>query len=72
LRLVNKQIIVPSLAEEKSNPRSRSAKLRVAERIINGAEWQETAQRLSTLAGSKNGGWKHPDKLRMVFGATLN
>jgi 16S rRNA (cytosine1402-N4)-methyltransferase len=33
LRLVSKHAIVPSLAEEKINPRSRSAKLRVAESI---------------------------------------
>ena len=33
LNLVHKQVIVPSLAEEKANPRSRSAKMRVAERI---------------------------------------
>jgi 16S rRNA (cytosine1402-N4)-methyltransferase len=33
LRLVNKKVITPSLAEVQLNPRSRSAKLRVAERI---------------------------------------
>jgi len=72
LRLVHKQVVVPSLAEEKANPRSRSAKLRVAERIISSEEWQETAQRLSQLAGGDTSDWKHPDKLRMIFGATLN
>jgi 16S rRNA (cytosine1402-N4)-methyltransferase len=72
LRLVNKGVVAPSLAEEKVNPRSRSAKLRVAERIISIEEWQETAQRLSTLAGNETSGWKHPDKLRMIFGAALN
>ena len=34
LRLVNKKVIPPSLAEIQFNPRSRSAKLRAAERII--------------------------------------
>jgi len=72
LSLVHKGVIAPSLAEEKANPRSRSAKLRVAERIINSEEWQETAQCLSQLAGNETSGWKHPDKLRMIFGATLN
>ena len=72
LRLVYKGVITPSLAEEKANQRSRSAKLRVAERIISSEEWQETAQRLSVLAGNETSDWKHPDKLRMVFGATLN
>jgi len=33
LRLVSKKVITPSLAEVQLNPRSRSAKLRVAERI---------------------------------------
>ena len=72
LRLVHKQVVAPSLAEEKANPRSRTAKMRVAERIIGNEEWQETAQRLSQLAGNETSGWKHPDKLRMIFGATLN
>jgi len=72
LRQMHKGVIAPSLAEEKANPRSRSAKLRVAERIISSEEWQETAQRLSALAGNEASGWKHPDKLRMIFGATIN
>jgi 16S rRNA (cytosine1402-N4)-methyltransferase len=33
LRLINKKVITPSLAEVHYNPRSRSAKLRAAERI---------------------------------------
>jgi 16S rRNA (cytosine1402-N4)-methyltransferase len=72
LKLVHKGVIVPSMAEERANPRSRSAKLRVAERIISNEEWQETAQRLSTLAGRDTSDWRHPDKLRMIFGATMN
>jgi 16S rRNA (cytosine1402-N4)-methyltransferase len=33
LRIISKKVIVPSIAEVESNPRSRSAKMRVAERI---------------------------------------
>jgi 16S rRNA (cytosine1402-N4)-methyltransferase len=33
LRIINRKVITPSLSETKSNPRSRSAKLRVAERL---------------------------------------
>ncbi|UCH52137.1 MAG: 16S rRNA (cytosine(1402)-N(4))-methyltransferase RsmH [Chloroflexota bacterium] len=33
LRIISKKVITPSLSEIKSNPRSRSAKLRVAERL---------------------------------------
>jgi len=38
LRLVNKKVITPSLAEVQFNPRSRSAKLRAAERITGPGE----------------------------------
>ena len=33
LRLVNNKVMVPSEAEQQSNPRSRSAKLRIAEKL---------------------------------------
>jgi 16S rRNA (cytosine1402-N4)-methyltransferase len=33
LKLVNRKVITPSMAERKDNPRSRSAKLRAAERL---------------------------------------
>lgn len=36
LKLLNKKVITPSEDEIKHNPRSRSAKLRAAERVING------------------------------------
>lgn len=32
-RLVNRQVVVPDEQEQNDNPRSRSAKLRVAERL---------------------------------------
>ena len=35
LRPVNNKVIVPSAEEQEENPRSRSAKLRIAERIGN-------------------------------------
>jgi 16S rRNA (cytosine1402-N4)-methyltransferase len=72
LRVVHKGVVIPSLAEEKANPRSRSAKLRMAERIISNEEWQETAQRLRGLVGNEVGAWKHPEKLRMILGAALD
>jgi 16S rRNA (cytosine1402-N4)-methyltransferase len=34
LKLISKKVIVPSIKEVKINPRSRSAKLRVAERVV--------------------------------------
>jgi 16S rRNA (cytosine1402-N4)-methyltransferase len=33
-RLVNRKVIVPSDEEQKANPRSRSAKLRIAEKLL--------------------------------------
>jgi 16S rRNA (cytosine1402-N4)-methyltransferase len=33
LRLVNRQVIIPSAGEQQENPRSRSAKLRIAEKL---------------------------------------
>lgn len=38
MRILNKKVITPSEEELKSNPRSRSAKLRVAERILSREE----------------------------------
>ena len=72
LKLAHKGVIVPSLAEEKVNPRSRSAKMRVAERIINVEEFQENSERLITLTAGKTTGWKRPEKLSMIFGAAQN
>ena len=68
VRLVTKKVITPSLEEIRRNPRSRSAKLRVAERIIN----QETS--LGSMEVSnllvETGNWRKPvliNKLRSVF-----
>lgn len=44
LRPVNKKVIVPSEEEIKANPRSRSARMRVAERLITGEEWRGGAE----------------------------
>ncbi len=43
LRLISKRVITPSSVEIKSNPRGRSAKLRVAERIITQNELDDMA-----------------------------
>jgi 16S rRNA C1402 N4-methylase RsmH len=33
MRIITRKVITPSVAEKATNPRSRSAKLRVAERV---------------------------------------
>ncbi|UCG55531.1 MAG: 16S rRNA (cytosine(1402)-N(4))-methyltransferase RsmH [Dehalococcoidia bacterium] len=49
LRLVNKRAITPSIEEVNANPRCRSSRLRVVERVVTNEEWLETAERLCFL-----------------------
>lgn len=51
LWLVSKRVIVPSPEEIKLNPRSRSAKLRVAERVIDNADYNSVAGRSLVIGG---------------------
>jgi 16S rRNA (cytosine1402-N4)-methyltransferase len=70
LRLINKKVITPSPIEVRLNPRSRSAKLRAAERIIVQDEPFNMAEKLSSLVGRETNGWRRPamlKKLRMTF-----
>jgi len=72
LRLINKKVITPSEAEVRLNPRSRSAKLRVAERIITQPEQHITAEKLYFSAQIEAGGWRRPallKKIREAFAA---
>ncbi len=72
LRLVHKKVIIPSRAEIKLNPRSRSAKLRVAERIIAQDERYTTIERLCFSIDGKSNGWRRPvllARLRRAFSA---
>ena len=64
LKLVSRKVITPSEEEVKRNPRSRSARLRVAERIINQDEWCEAADRLCLLGKAGARGWKKPSMLK--------
>ncbi len=70
LRLINKRVITPSPAEVQLNPRSRSAKLRAAERIITRDEQYKTMEKLCFSVKVKNNGWRRPallKKLRVAF-----
>jgi len=72
LRLINKRVIIPSLAEVELNPRSRSAKLRAAERVINQDEQSRIAEVLGSSVEIKANGWRRPamlEKLRIAFSA---
>ena len=73
LRLINKKVIIPSSAEVQSNPRSRSAKLRVAERLITQEEQYMTIEELCFSKEISANGWRRPavlKKLQRTF-ATL-
>jgi len=70
LRLINKRVILPSLDEVKNNPRSRSARLRAAERVITQDEDYKIVERLCSLTEVKANGWRRPillKKLRYAF-----
>jgi len=70
LRLINKRVITPSLAEVKTNPRSRSARLRAAERLITQDEHYSIVKRLCSSTEVKANGWRRPallKKLRQAF-----
>ncbi len=67
LRLVSKKVITPAQAEVEANPRSRSAKLRVAERVIPQDEFRATTERLLFLGDTSGGRWRQPSQLREVL-----
>ena len=66
LRLVNKRVITPSPIEVQLNPRSRSAKLRAAERIITRDEYCKTTEKFCFLAQVEAGGWRRPAILKRL------
>jgi 16S rRNA (cytosine1402-N4)-methyltransferase len=69
LRLINKKVITPSTTEIGLNPHSRSAKLRAAERIING-DCYATTEDHAFITTARSRGWRRPallKKIRTVF-----
>jgi len=72
LKLVNKQIIAPSLAEEIANPRSRSAKLRVARRISNSDALTNSSRRSHASTSKKIIPAHSANRKRNLFSTTLN
>jgi len=70
LKLIAKKVITPSPDESQSNPRSRSAKLRVAERIIAPGEPYNIFDKLSSLPRMDSQGWRRSalvKRLRRTF-----
>jgi len=70
LKIINNKIITPSPAEVEFNPRSRSAKLRVAERIIVPSEAYNIVEKINSLPRLDTQGWRRPalvERLRRTF-----
>jgi len=70
LRLITKKVITPSPVEVGLNPRSRSAKLRAAEHIINQNEEYGLTETLGLCAAVQAGNWRRPaltERLRRTF-----
>jgi len=73
LKLVNKKALTPSPQEVELNPRSRSAKLRAAERLVFQDASRDTAERLYFSIADGASGWRRPvllKKLRTTFFAS--
>jgi 16S rRNA (cytosine1402-N4)-methyltransferase len=66
VRLIQKKAITPSPAELQRNPRSRSAKLRVAERLLLQDEQYKNIERLCFSVEIKANGWRRPSLLRKL------
>ena len=66
LRVIAKKVITPSFGEIKRNPRSRSAKLRVAARIINTETSSGSADPVNLLVDTGN--WRKPVLINKVRG----
>ncbi len=66
LRLINKRVITPSPAEVQLNPRSRSAKLRAAERLITQDKYYRTAEEHSFPVQLNTEGWRRPALLKNI------
>lgn len=70
LRLINRKVITPSPIEVHLNPRSRSAKLRAAERIVTQDEYYKITESLRFSVEVNAEGWRRPallKKLRQAF-----
>lgn len=70
VRIINKKVITPSATEIERNPRSRSAKLRAAERIITPGDSYATTDDHTFLILAQSGSWRRPvllEKIRTVF-----
>jgi 16S rRNA (cytosine1402-N4)-methyltransferase len=71
LKIITRQVRTPTFTETEMNRRSRSAKLRGAERIITPSQqYEQTVEQLNCTVGATTGSWRRPgliEKLRKTF-----
>ncbi|MBM4448060.1 MAG: 16S rRNA (cytosine(1402)-N(4))-methyltransferase RsmH [Chloroflexi bacterium] len=70
LKLIRRHVITPAEDEVRANPRSRSAKLRIAQRLFEKDDCVDTEELETLWAETKARAWKRPAllrKLEMVF-----
>jgi 16S rRNA (cytosine1402-N4)-methyltransferase len=70
IKLINKKVITPSANEIDINPRSRSAKLRAAERLVVHGDNYGTPRDDSFVSTARNRGWRRPaliERIKTVF-----
>lgn len=70
LKTIAKKVIIPSPEEIRANPRSRSAKMRVAERKVSADELFGILEEHRFSTGHAEWGWRRPalaEKLRKTF-----
>ncbi len=66
LKQITKRVIVPSAMEIRSNPRSRSARLRVAERVLSEDASYSLVEELGYSVEVKANAWRQPTLLKRV------
>jgi 16S rRNA (cytosine1402-N4)-methyltransferase len=71
LKLINKKVITPSVEEVSHNPRSRSAKLRIAERTASHLEWGGIVERTYNPGEENNGSWKRLSLMKEIFNTSI-
>jgi 16S rRNA (cytosine1402-N4)-methyltransferase len=71
LKLINRKVITPSVEEISRNPRSRSAKLRIAERTAARLEWGGASKRTYNTGEDNGSSWQRPSMLKEVYGLSL-
>jgi 16S rRNA (cytosine1402-N4)-methyltransferase len=71
LKLINRKVITPSVEEVSHNPRSRSAKLRIAERTASHLECGGIVERTYNPGEENNGSWRRPSLMKEIFNTSI-